>query len=176
MGWANCGEDSQGRPIGYAHEATCDHPGCKRRIDQSISYACGRIHGEDETSCEKYFCEWHRHYGSDGRSRCIQCHEAGFIRTWTSALAEDEDQPTLYRVVAVRTPQDAEMGGEDGVFGSEQRVHRAEAEARAAAQRLAASVVYPYNRPASEAGYEYDVEPIESHHGEYDALAARLGD
>ena len=43
MGWANCGEDSKGRPIGYNHEGTCDHPGC----------------GEDTFSCEGYFCEDH---------------------------------------------------------------------------------------------------------------------
>lgn len=60
MGWANCGEDSQGRPIGYAHEATCDHPECTERIDRGLSYVCGNMHGEDEFSCEKYYCENHR--------------------------------------------------------------------------------------------------------------------
>lgn len=60
MGWANCGKDSQGRPIGYAFEATCDHPGCDAKIDRGLSYACGGMHGEDELSCEKYFCEIHR--------------------------------------------------------------------------------------------------------------------
>lgn len=28
MSWADCGEDSKDRPIGWAVEATCDHPGC----------------------------------------------------------------------------------------------------------------------------------------------------
>jgi hypothetical protein len=60
MGWANCGEDSKGRPIGYAHRATCDHPGCEKRIDRGLSYACGDMHGEDEVSCEGYFCPEHR--------------------------------------------------------------------------------------------------------------------
>lgn len=60
MGWGNCGEDSNGRPIGYCHEATCDHVGCNTKIDRGLSYACGGMHGEDEISCEKYFCEEHR--------------------------------------------------------------------------------------------------------------------
>lgn len=59
MGYANCGEDSQGRPIGYAHEAICDHPGCDTKINRGMSYACGGDHGEDDYSCEKYFCPKH---------------------------------------------------------------------------------------------------------------------
>lgn len=59
MGWANCGTDSLGRNIGYAHAGTCDHPGCKKKIDRGLAYACGGMHGEDEVSCEKYFCEEH---------------------------------------------------------------------------------------------------------------------
>ena len=59
MGWANCGTDSEGHPIGYAHEAECDHPGCDRRIDRGLSYACGGMHGEDVSYCEKYFCGDH---------------------------------------------------------------------------------------------------------------------
>lgn len=34
MGWANCGTDDLGRPIGYAHAATCDEPGCSKEIDR----------------------------------------------------------------------------------------------------------------------------------------------
>ena len=61
MGWANCGTDSKGRPIGYAHEATCDEPGCKAKIDRGLSYACGEMHGDDdpEGTCEGYFCGKH---------------------------------------------------------------------------------------------------------------------
>lgn len=59
MGWANCGEDSDGRPIGYAHAATCDHPGCYAKIDRGLSYACGGRHGQNEFDCEKYFCGKH---------------------------------------------------------------------------------------------------------------------
>ena len=70
MGWANCGQDSQGRFIGYAHETTCDHPECDTKIDRGLSYACGGMHGEVGVSngqggdfcptCEGYFCEKHR--------------------------------------------------------------------------------------------------------------------
>lgn len=60
MGWGDCGEDSKGRPIGYVHEATCDHPGCDKKIDRGLSYACGDMHGETEYGCEKYFCSEHR--------------------------------------------------------------------------------------------------------------------
>lgn len=60
MGWANCGDDSKGRPIGYAHAATCDFPGCETKIDRGLSHVCGRMHGADEYSCEGYFCEKHR--------------------------------------------------------------------------------------------------------------------
>ena len=38
----------------------CDHPGCKVEIDRGLSYVCGNMHGEDEVSCEEYFCEDHR--------------------------------------------------------------------------------------------------------------------
>ena len=59
MGWGDCGTDSQGRPIGYLFEATCDHPGCNAEIDRGLDYACGGMHGEDTYSCEKYFCGKH---------------------------------------------------------------------------------------------------------------------
>lgn len=58
MGWSDCGTDSKGRPIGYAHRATCDHPGCNKQIDRGLAYACGGIHGEDP-GCEGYFCGDH---------------------------------------------------------------------------------------------------------------------
>lgn len=63
MGWANCGDDSQGRPIGYAHEATCDHPGCAEKIDRGLAYACGGMHGDcGGQACEKYFCTAHLYH------------------------------------------------------------------------------------------------------------------
>lgn len=61
MGWANCGKDSRGRNIGYAHAAKCDHPGCNKRIDRGLAYACGGMHGTGSGSfeCEGYFCPAH---------------------------------------------------------------------------------------------------------------------
>lgn len=59
MGWGSCGLDSQGRSIGYNHEATCDFPGCTEKIHRGLDYACGGMHGDDEISCEKYFCYAH---------------------------------------------------------------------------------------------------------------------
>ncbi|MCK5020329.1 MAG: hypothetical protein KAS32_25045 [Candidatus Peribacteraceae bacterium] len=60
MGWGNCGLDSEGRPIGYMFEATCDEPDCEVEIDRGLAFVCGDMHGEDEVSCEKYFCEAHK--------------------------------------------------------------------------------------------------------------------
>jgi len=60
MGWGYCGEDAEGRPIGYSIEATCDHPGCNAPIDRGLSYACGDMHGFAEAGCDKYFCSEHR--------------------------------------------------------------------------------------------------------------------
>jgi hypothetical protein len=74
MGWGNCGSDSKGRPIGYVHAATCDHPGCTKKIDRGLAYACGGMHGPgaylggdddvdwQDVSCEGYFCEEHMVY------------------------------------------------------------------------------------------------------------------
>lgn len=62
MGWGNCGTDSKGRPIGYIFPATCDHPDCLKEIHRGLDYVCGGMHGEDEYSCEKYFCWDHRDY------------------------------------------------------------------------------------------------------------------
>ena len=60
MGWGNCGEDAEGRNIGYIYNAICDHVTCDKEIDRGLYYVCGRMHGEDENSCEKYFCDEHR--------------------------------------------------------------------------------------------------------------------
>lgn len=58
MGWADCGKDSKGRSIGYAFIAKCDQPGCKRKIDRGLSYACGGMHGGG-VGCKGYFCSKH---------------------------------------------------------------------------------------------------------------------
>ena len=80
MGWGDCGHDSNGRPIGYVFAATCDHPGCDAQIDRGLSYACGGMHGEDDHSCEGYFCGKHMVHGcelKDGKLThlCVTCTE-----------------------------------------------------------------------------------------------------
>ena len=83
MGWANCGEDRDGRRIGYAVAARCDHPGCETEIDRGMAYACGGHHGEGDGACHKYFCDAHRrHYIAEniggprgGNPVCQQCYD-----------------------------------------------------------------------------------------------------
>lgn len=58
MGWAR--GHHNGRQVGYAVAAKCDWPGCDAQINRGLAYACGGMHGEDEASCEGYFCEQHR--------------------------------------------------------------------------------------------------------------------
>jgi hypothetical protein len=79
MGWANCGTDSKGRPIGYAHPAQCDHPGCTKKIHRGLAHACGGDHGEGELTCEGYFCGDHMTFGvieDQTVQICLTCAEA----------------------------------------------------------------------------------------------------
>lgn len=78
MGWADCGNDSEGRPIGYAFEAVCDHPGCEKEIDRGLSYACGGMHGEDP-GCEKYFCDAHLFFVDDDDIPHRLCEECAAL-------------------------------------------------------------------------------------------------
>lgn len=95
MGWGNCGLDTKGRPIGYAFEAKCDHPGCTADIDRGLAYACGEMHGDNdpEGSCEGYFCYDHRRYVDlpNGRAHnvCFDC--AAKIPDWDGEGPYDED-------------------------------------------------------------------------------------
>lgn len=103
MGWSDCGTDSQGRPIGYGHEGTCDHPGCTRPLNRGLYYACGGMHGKTEVGCEGYFCDEHRDttvWMPDGLlvAVCAQCRvqalESGFWRM-------DEEEGVLREASAV---------------------------------------------------------------------------
>lgn len=99
MGWANCGEDSKGRPIGYAHQGTCDHPGgCTVEIDRGIAHACGGMHGTDEASCEGYFCSAHQEtvtYDGKAVSLCLACAAARHAAEQTSAPAVAAGAPQI---------------------------------------------------------------------------------
>ncbi len=94
MGWADCGTDSKGRPIGYAHQATCDEPGCSEQIDRGLSYACGDMHGETAEGCENYFCEAHRQnpvQTADGRTILV-CTTCAASLLESGEYREDDDE------------------------------------------------------------------------------------
>ena len=101
MGWSDCGVDSNGRPIGYSYDATCDHPGCEASIDRGLSYACGGMHGENE-SCEFYFCSDHlkTHYTPDdkmsynGNPVCELCGAIATIDWYEEQLGGGNETPT----------------------------------------------------------------------------------
>lgn len=91
MGWGDCGEDSKGRPIGYLHPATCDHPGCDAKIDRGLSYACGGMHGETVYGCEDYFCEKHLTQTKTKDGCCISvCHGCLQLLIREDYLSEEE--------------------------------------------------------------------------------------
>lgn len=59
LSWAYCGEDDEGRPIGYAALATCDKEGCEEEINRDLAFVCGEMHGASDISCGRYFCYAH---------------------------------------------------------------------------------------------------------------------
>ncbi len=84
MGWANCGVDRDGRPIGYAVSATCDWPGCDFVIDRGLSYLCGEMH-QDGESCNGYFCADHM----AGIALCLLCNAWRVMAEWDSPCDYD---------------------------------------------------------------------------------------
>lgn len=100
MGWGDCGTDSQGRPIGYSFEAICDHLNCKEKIDRGLSYVCGEMHGEDEYSCEKYFCEMHKNNWilMDDERTTLVCDECAKDLLESGEFIVDEEEGYIRRV------------------------------------------------------------------------------
>jgi len=90
MGWAHCGNDTEGRLIGYAIEALCDHPGCTKEIDRGLDFACGGMHGELDHACEKYFCWDHRFFIAVD---CIAEESGGYVCDKCLQLWENEHFP-----------------------------------------------------------------------------------
>lgn len=97
MGWGY-GVLPVGKEIGYSVAATCEHPGCTAKIDRGLSYACGDDHGENEISCDGYFCPehlsgWARQPWSDGRNVrvCPKC-EAEFRKNYPELAAKMDDE------------------------------------------------------------------------------------
>ncbi len=98
MSWANCGEDSRGRPIGYAFDAKCDHPGCKEKIDRGLTHACGGEHGFTEYGCEKYFCEEHLWNFIDTGGKVIRICDECAQELINSGEWEEDDRGVLVQV------------------------------------------------------------------------------
>ena len=73
MGWAHCGTDDRGRPIGYAVDAVCDAKGCTESIDRGLGYCCGGMHGGGKYGCGGYFCGNHL-YMTDAGQLCPTCY------------------------------------------------------------------------------------------------------
>lgn len=96
MGWADCGDDDLGRPIGYAFEATCDYPGCDAKINRGLSYVCGDMHGGDGFGCGRYFCSAHRQdWIPNGTGRvinvCADCERIWREENPEAAAAFDDE-------------------------------------------------------------------------------------
>ena len=94
MGWANCGTDELGRPIGYAHSATCDESGCSAEIHRGLSYVCGNMHGGDGIGCGKYFCTSHLTFvemksDGSGNQLCKECFDTNKAE---GCLANEDDE------------------------------------------------------------------------------------
>jgi hypothetical protein len=68
MGWSIGFDTRWGRDIGYGVPATCDHPGCRAKIDRGLAYVCGGEPYGGEDGCGLYFCEKH-----GGGSHCERC-------------------------------------------------------------------------------------------------------
>lgn len=103
MSWSHCGTDSNGRPIGYAHAATCDHPGCDIEIDRGLSYACGGMHGQDEVSCEKYFCPDHLNYMVDSDDHLHNiCTDCVALLKADGEWVDDDEEGTIVRAEVLK--------------------------------------------------------------------------
>lgn len=99
MGWGNCGTDSKGRHIGYVFEAVCDYEGCNEEIHRGLSYVCGDMHGEDEISCEKYFCEKHRNNFIEHDKRTLRiCDECKKVLIESEEWIEDENEGVIKEI------------------------------------------------------------------------------
>lgn len=60
MGYS-IGTGEGGRDIGYGVIATCDQPGCDKKIDRGMAYLCGEY--RNDNACGLYFCYSHLVFG-----------------------------------------------------------------------------------------------------------------
>jgi hypothetical protein len=77
MGWSK--GIVNGKTVGYSVNATCEHPGCKTKIDRGLAYACGGNHGDGDGYCDGYFCYEHLILTPEGQ-KCHACFDA-WIKT-----------------------------------------------------------------------------------------------
>jgi len=74
MSWAR-GFDSQGREIGYAIRAFCDHRSCNVRIDRGLPFTCGGMVDGGEYGCGNFYCDLHRSTTVTGPATVSLCRD-----------------------------------------------------------------------------------------------------
>jgi len=62
MGYEIGFDSDWNRDIGYGVPATCDHPGCLKKIDRGLSYVCGGDAYGGVFGCGLFFCSEHLNY------------------------------------------------------------------------------------------------------------------
>ena len=99
MGWGY-GVLSNGKEVGYTVDAICEHEGCDCEIHRSLSYACGGMSGEDEYSCDGFFCSEHlnNYVETDQGDELRICKDCYNILLDSGDYYEDEGEGMLRRV------------------------------------------------------------------------------
>ena len=84
MGWSH--GIVEGKNVGYAVRAKCEHPGCGKRIDRGLAYKCGNDIGSGIGFCNGFFCYEHLCYlGRGGVQVCQSCAN-DVARMWHQKL------------------------------------------------------------------------------------------
>lgn len=73
MGWSLGYDEHWKRWVGYGVPATCDHPGCGKKIDRGLSYVCGGDVMGGERGCGLYFCYEHLVMSARLPQLCERC-------------------------------------------------------------------------------------------------------
>lgn len=79
---------------------------------RSLSYACGGMHGEDEVSCERYYCEGHlAHFiAPDSTGRIVRICASCAAAAVESGLFKDDDD-VLVRTECTGKPRNSARRG-----------------------------------------------------------------
>jgi hypothetical protein len=71
MGWSIWYDSYHKRDVGYGVPATCDNPGCNKKIDRGLAYiCCGQQISGGEEGCGLFFCYDH---ATPGEHKCARC-------------------------------------------------------------------------------------------------------